>query len=92
VIATAAAAELPLEVKQPGVRRSAVLQERGVDVGPSSAGRTGRDDDVPRTQIVEREGIARRNVPILFHPTRAMPEQVREQDPMYVYGTEGSHR
>ena len=38
VIAAAAAAGLPLEVEQPGVRRPAVLQQPGVDVGPSSAG------------------------------------------------------
>ena len=38
-VAATAAAKLPLEVEQPGVRRPAVLQQLGVDVGPLSAGR-----------------------------------------------------
>jgi hypothetical protein len=46
-IATAGAAELPLKVEQFGVPRSAVLQQRGGDVSPPSARRTGRDDHMP---------------------------------------------
>ena len=36
-VAATAAAKLPLEVAQPGVRRPAVLQQLGGDVGPASA-------------------------------------------------------
>jgi hypothetical protein len=61
-IAAAGAAKLPLEVEQLGVRRPAVLQQPGVDVGALSAGGTGRKDHVPAAQIVEPHGIARRNV------------------------------
>jgi hypothetical protein len=52
-IATAGAAELPLKVEQPGVRRSAVVQQRGRDVSPPSAGRTARDDHMRRAQVVQ---------------------------------------
>ena len=80
-IAATAAAKLPLEVEQPGVRRPAVLQQLRVDVGPLSAGGTGRDDHMPGAQIIEPDGIARRDVLALFHSSRAMPEQAREQGP-----------
>ena len=80
MIAAAAAAKLPLEVEQPGVRRPAVLQQPGVDVGPLSAGRTGREDHMPGAQIVEPDGIARRDVLVLFHSSRAMPERAGEQE------------
>ena len=79
-IATAAAAKLALEVEQLGVRRPAVLQQPGVDVGPLSAGGTGRDDHMPGAQIVEPDRIARRDVLILFHSSRAMPERAGEQE------------
>jgi hypothetical protein len=52
-IATAGAAKLPLKVEQLGVWRSAVLQQRGGDVGASSADRAGRDDHMPWAQIVQ---------------------------------------
>ena len=58
-IPAAAAAKLPLEVEQLGIRRPAVLQQPGVDVGPLSAGRAGRDDHMPGAQVVEPDGIAR---------------------------------
>jgi hypothetical protein len=67
LIAAAAAAKFPLEVEQPGVRRPAVLQQPGVDVGPLSAGRTGREDQMPGAEIVEPDGMARRYVLVLFH-------------------------
>jgi hypothetical protein len=79
VIAAAAAAKLSLEVYKSGVRRPAVLQEPGVDVGPLSAGGTGRDDHMPGAQIVEPDRVARRDVLVLFHSTRAMPERAGEQ-------------
>jgi hypothetical protein len=80
MIAAAAAAELPLEVKQPGVRRPAMLEQPGVDVGPLSAGGTGRDDHMPGAQILEPDGIARGRVPLLFHSSTAMPEETDEQE------------
>jgi hypothetical protein len=80
VIATAAAAKLPLEVEQPGVRRPAVLDQPGVDMGPLSAGGTGREDHMPGAQIVEPDGIARRDVLGPFHASRAMPERASEQE------------
>src|SRR5919106_807852 len=58
-IAAAAAAKLALEVEQPGVRRPAMLQQPGIDAGPLSASRTGREDHMPGPQIVEPDGIAR---------------------------------
>ena len=79
VIAAAAAAKLPLEVEQLGVGRAAVLQQPGVNVGPLSAGATGREDHMPGAQIVEPDGIARRDVPASFHSKRAMPERTGEQ-------------
>jgi hypothetical protein len=80
VIAAAAAAKLPLDVEQPGVWRPAVLQHLGVDVGPPSAGRTGGEDHMPGAQIIEPDRIARRNVLVLFHSARAMPEGGAEQE------------
>jgi hypothetical protein len=71
---------LPLEVEQPGVRWPAVLQQPGVDVGPLSAGRTGREDHMPGAQIIEPDGIARRDVLVSFHSSRAMPERAGEQE------------
>jgi hypothetical protein len=56
VIAAAAAAELALEVEQPGEGRPAVLQQPGVDAGAPSAGATGRDDHLPGAQVVEADG------------------------------------
>jgi hypothetical protein len=58
--------------------RPAVLQQPGIDVGPLSAGRTGREDHMPGAQIVEPDGIAR-NVLILFHAERVRPERAGEQ-------------
>jgi hypothetical protein len=52
-IATAGAAEHLLKVEQFGVPRSAVLQQRGGNVSPSSACRTARDDHMPWAQIIE---------------------------------------
>jgi hypothetical protein len=80
VIATAAAAKIPLEVEQFGVRRAPVLQQPGVDLGPLSAGCTGRDDHMPGAQVVEPDGIARRDVLVLFHKERVMPERAGEQE------------
>jgi hypothetical protein len=80
VIAAAAAAKLALEVEEPGVRRPAMLQQPGVDVGPPSAGATGRDDHMPCAQVVEADGIAWRDVLVLFHSSRAMPERAGEQE------------
>jgi hypothetical protein len=78
-IATAGAAELALKVEHLGVRRSVVLQQRGGDVSPPSAGRTARDDHMPWAQIVQPQGVAGRNVPCLFHLARATPERARKQ-------------
>jgi hypothetical protein len=72
VIPAAAAAELPLEVEQPGVRRPAVLQQSGVDVGPLSAGGTGGEDHMPGSQVAEPDGIARRDILVLFHIDREL--------------------
>ncbi len=67
-ITAAAAAKLALEVEQPGVGWPAVLQQPGVDVSPLSAGRTGREDHMPGAQIVEPDGIARRDILVSFPP------------------------
>ena len=44
------------------------------------AGSTGREDHMPGAQIVEPDGIARRNVLASFHTRRAMPERAGEQE------------
>jgi hypothetical protein len=41
---------------------SAALQQRGGDVTPPSADGAGRDDHVPGAQVVQPQGISRRNV------------------------------
>ena len=46
---------------------SAVLQQLGGDVGAAPAGGAGRDDHMPGAQIVEPDGIAGREVLVLFH-------------------------
>jgi hypothetical protein len=80
VIAAGGAAKLPLEVKELGVRQPAVLEQPGVDVSPLPAGGTGRDDDMPGAQIVEPDGIARRDVLASFHASRAKSEQLGGQE------------
>jgi hypothetical protein len=69
----------PLEVEQPREWRPAVLEQLGVDVGPLPAGSTGRKDHMPRAQVLEPNGIARRYVPFLFHSTTAMSKGTDEQ-------------
>ena len=78
-IVAAATGKPPLNIEQLGVRRPAVPQQRGSDVSPISAGRTGRDDHVPWAQNVHPQRITRRHVPRLFHSARATPEQARKQ-------------
>jgi hypothetical protein len=90
-IAAAAAAKLPLEVEQSGVGRPAVLQQPGVNMGPLSTGGAGREDHMPGAQIVEPDGIARRDVLVLFHTARAMPERADEQE-RYAMGGDGRGR
>jgi lambda family phage tail tape measure protein len=80
VVAAAAAAKLPLKVDQSGVWRPTMLQQPGVHVGPAPAGAAGRDDHMPGAQILEPDGIAPRDVLVLFHSSRAMPERADEQE------------
>ena len=72
--------KLALQVEQTGVRRPAMLQQPGVDVGLLSAGCAGREDHMPGAQVVEPDGIARRYVLVLFHANRAIPERAGEQE------------
>jgi hypothetical protein len=51
------------KVEQSRVRRPAVLQRPSVDVGPLSAGRTGRDDHMPGAQI-SRVTLAAHETPL----------------------------
>jgi hypothetical protein len=59
MIATAAAAEFPLKVEHPGVRRSAVLQQRGGDMSPPSANRTARNGHMPSADVWDYAGEKR---------------------------------
>jgi hypothetical protein len=56
-----------------------VLQQPGVDVGPLSAGRTGGADHMPGAQILEPDGIARRDVPVLLCALKRPSTQWEEE-------------
>lgn len=67
------AAQLAFEVHEPGVVRPATAEGCGVDSALVAAGGAADRDDVPVPEIGHANGVARRNVPSMFHG-RSLPQ------------------